>query len=358
MAALALIQIIQGESPALSIARQFEVKAWPVTIGRALTNDIVLTDPFAAPFHLRIEQSDAGYTVHALETNNGATLDTSVLKSGDQGLWSSNMPLTLGHTRLHLIDETASRAPEQRLLTVAERASKEKASQTAESPPLEWRNYVSSLIFLSLVLTGEGFLSNNPDVFVVNTLKMIGTVLGGLIVWSLAWGLVTKVFSGAVRFGEHFLIGAKTVTVANLVLWHLHAAAFAFSFEILGQFDSVIFVIMLGWLISRHLKIALRGGTHHTGAMSVANTRNAKLARNGAVAVTAAAIALMLGMRYNAAGRITDGIYMSTFMPPSWRLHTAKSPEVLDAGMAALKVKTDKQLASDGQDTDSDAEEY
>jgi FHA domain len=349
MATLALIKVLQGETPTSSISSQFEVRGWPVTVGRALTNDIVLTDPFTAPFHLRIEQSDAGYVVHALETNNGAMLDTSLIKAGEQGLWPSNAPVTLGHTRLNLIDDVAGRTPEQLLLTAAEKASKEKIAHLVKSPPILWSSYISSLIVLVLVLIGEGFLSNNPDVFVVNTLKMIGTVIGGLVLWALAWGLVTKVFSGAVRFGEHFLIAVKTVAVTNLVLWHLHAAAFAFSFDLLGQFDSVIFILMLGWLISRHVKIALRGDASH---------RTTVLARNGALVLTLAAVTLMLGVRYNTSGRITDGIYMSTFMPPSWRLHAAKSPEVLDAGMATLKIKTDKQLATDGQDSDTDSEEY
>jgi hypothetical protein len=363
MATRAIIQISEPISDGTTSSRVFEVKQWPVTIGRALDNDLILIDPFVAPHHARIEHSEGGYRIAALQTDNGVELESGEhIRADEHQPWQEGKLANIGQCRLSLISEEASLAPEKSLsqasaqLALKKVAALENSAQSLAHPKrsedaVTWQRGLKLIALLLLVITGESFISNNPDVFVLNTLKTAGTFIAGLLVWALVWAILSKVFSGVMQFGAHFFTAVKAVTVMQLLLWHLHIAAFAFSIEILAQFDSILFIIMLGWLLVRHLKIALSGNEH-------ASQRTAKLIQYGVVSLMLGAIALSLGVRYNATGRLTDGLYLSNFMPPSWRLHKAKSPEVLEQGMAELKSRTDKQLVKDsGGDSDQDTEE-
>jgi hypothetical protein len=363
MATRAIIQISEPISDGLLTSRLFEVEHWPVTIGRALDNDLILLDPFVAPHHARIEKSDAGYQIVGLETNNGIELESGEqIRADEKQLWPEGKLANIGQSRLSLFSEEASLAPErslaqagvqQALKTAAVKRNSDQIIANAKSSEFDvpWKKGLQLTALLLLAITGESFISNNPDTFVVATLKTAGMFIGALLAWSLVWGLLSKVFSGAVHFGAHFFTAVKAVIAMQIVLWVLHAAAFAFSIEILSQFDSILFIAMFAWLLIRHLKIAL-------GSSENAPKRTAKLIQYGVVSLMLGAIALSVGVRYNATGRITDGLYMTTFMPPSWRLHKAKSPEVLEQGMAALKERTDKQLTQDiGTDSDQDSED-
>ncbi len=362
MATRAIIQISEPISDGTTSSRLYEVKQWPVTIGRALDNDLILVDPFVAPHHARIEHAEDEYRIVALQTDNGVELESGEhIRADEQQAWQTGKLANIGQCRLSLFSEEASLAPEKSLsqasaqLALKKAAAQENSAQLTANSKSEnavtWQRGLKLIAALLLVITGESFISNNPDVFVLNTLKTAGTFIAGLLVWALVWAILSKVFSGAMRFGAHFFTAVKAVIVMQLVLWHLHIAAFAFSIEILGQFDSILFILMLGWLLIRHLKIALSGNEH-------ASKRTGKLVQYGVISLMLGAIALSLGVRYNATGRVTDGLYLSNFMPPSWRLHKAKSPEVLEQGMADLKARTDKLLAKDsGVDSDLETEE-
>jgi Inner membrane component of T3SS, cytoplasmic domain len=363
MATRAIIQISEVISDGAVSSRVFEVKQWPVTIGRALDNDLILVDPFVAPHHARIEKTDESYKIVALQTDNGIELENGEhIRADEQQTWQEGKLANIGQCRLSLFTEEASLAPEKSLSqasadqarkTAAAQLSAEQLTASAKTSDYDvsWLQGAKLITLLLAVITGESFLTNNPDVFVLNTFKTAGTFIGGLLVWALIWAILSKVFSGAMRFGAHFFTAVKAVAFAQVILWVLHIAASAFSIELLSQFDSILFIILLGWLLVQHIKIALGGNEH-------ASKRTAKFVQYGIVGLTFGAIALSLVVRYNATGRITDGLYLSTFMPPSWRLHKAKSPEVLEQGMAALKERTDKQLAKDsGSDSDQDTEE-
>jgi FHA domain len=363
MATRAIIQISEPISDGTTSSRLYEVKQWPVAIGRALDNDLILVDPFVAPHHARIEYYDTGYRIVALQTDNGVELENGeLIRADEQQAWQEGKLANIGQCRLSLFTEEASLAPEKSLslanaqLALKNAAIRQSSIQVAantkrSNDDVTWLQGLKLIALLLLVMTGESFISNNPDVFVLNTLKTAGTFIAGLLVWALIWAILSKVFSGAMQFGAHFFTAVKAVTAMQLILWLLHMAAFAFSIPFLSQFDSVIFILMLGWLLVRHLKIALSGNEH-------ASQRTTKLIQYGIVSLALGAIALSLGVRYNSAGRFTDGLYLSNFMPPSWRLHKANSPEILEQGMAKLKARTDRQLTKDSSaDSDQDAEE-
>ena len=58
------------------IRQSLTVAQWPLRIGRALDNDLVLSDPHVAAHHLHIASTETGLQLHVDETRNGVQLGT------------------------------------------------------------------------------------------------------------------------------------------------------------------------------------------------------------------------------------------------------------------------------------------
>jgi pSer/pThr/pTyr-binding forkhead associated (FHA) protein len=361
MAALAILQISEPTEGTGLSQRQVEVHQWPVTIGRALDNDLIICDPFIAPHHATLSQEGEQFSIAVLQTANGVTLaNGKTVHALEHSTFLPNEAALFGQTRITLLDDAWSRLPErirsQAPLSSTNTSSTTGRKRTDPSTALAPSVGVTSIgagialtALLLLMFIADGFVSHNPENFVLNTAKTIATYLGVFLLWSLAWGLLSKVFSGEVRFAQHFFTAVKTAIILQLVLWHLHILAFAFSWPTLSQFDSVITLAAFGWLISRHLKIALD--------IEKNDVRNNRWIQTSVFSLVIAALALTLGMRYSSSGRITDGLYLSTFLPTSWRLHSANSPAVLDSGLAGLKEKVDKHTGNETIDSDAESDE-
>ena len=68
----ALIEVLDRDG---QIRQSQGVTRWPLRVGRALDNDLVLSDPHVAAHHLHIDASDAGrLQLHVDDTRNGVQL--------------------------------------------------------------------------------------------------------------------------------------------------------------------------------------------------------------------------------------------------------------------------------------------
>src|SRR5207342_592839 len=96
--------------------RWVDVAQWPLTIGRALDNDLVLDDVHVAPHHARLEADAEGrLQLAVLSTANGVELGHHRHAAGEQvALPGGGALLQLGPVRLRL------RLPDEAL--AAERA--------------------------------------------------------------------------------------------------------------------------------------------------------------------------------------------------------------------------------------------
>lgn len=92
----------------------------PVTrLGRALDNDIILTDPTVSPYHLVIRRdADGHYELHPISEENGVVLNRRQLR---EPIALDDLPLDLevGRTRLRILDRAQPVAP-TRLLSCRE----------------------------------------------------------------------------------------------------------------------------------------------------------------------------------------------------------------------------------------------
>jgi len=80
------------------------VDDFPVTVGRALDNDVILSDLSVSPYHLEIEKrEDGGHQIQNLSTENGTKVNKEKLHEG-QGLQVSlPVSLWLGNSKIRLL---------------------------------------------------------------------------------------------------------------------------------------------------------------------------------------------------------------------------------------------------------------
>ena len=372
MATRAIIWISDTAASGEVFHRQQVVSHWPITVGRAIDNDIVLLDPHVAAHHLRLEHNDAALSAQVLETVNPVVINDSfgssnkVIEPMQSAPWPSTGVLTIGRTSLRYIDETTALAPEKiypasaplaantaanTVDTAVHTAVANTAAPTTRG--LDWQSALGIFFLLMAVTTAEAFITNNPDTYLIAAFKAAGLALGAIAIWALLWAILSKVFSGRLHYFEHALLAAKFIIVTSVVLWHLDMLSFMFSIEWLGQFDGLITILAGAWLISKHLKIAL-----NATASTISGRKVSRIVTAVTTVLGLSVAGLMMGQRYQNTGHFNEGLYLSTFMPPSWRLHKAQPPTVLVDGLAGIKAKADALAqSSDDKGTDEDSEE-
>ena len=94
------------------LAQIVDVTRWPLTLGRALDNDVVLADAHVAAHHARIVLDAQGVPMlQALPSRNGVVIEHAAgvrrLSDGEQAALAQPARARLGHTVLRL------RLPEQ-----------------------------------------------------------------------------------------------------------------------------------------------------------------------------------------------------------------------------------------------------
>lgn len=73
-----------------------------IRIGRAFDNEVIVSDPYVCPHHLRLVAGEDGWQVEDLSSQNGVHLRRR--KTAQSNTLSSGDHLRIGHTELHVFD--------------------------------------------------------------------------------------------------------------------------------------------------------------------------------------------------------------------------------------------------------------
>ncbi|WP_298611542.1 FHA domain-containing protein [uncultured Thiothrix sp.] len=85
------------------LSQYHRLTKFPVRIGRALDNDVILSDPTIAPYHLEIDQGELGlFFFRNLSKENGSRLNGKAFKEASLAL-TQPVSLRLGNRRLRLL---------------------------------------------------------------------------------------------------------------------------------------------------------------------------------------------------------------------------------------------------------------
>ena len=315
-APLALIEVLDRDG---QVRQSVVVQGWPLRVGRALDNDLVLSDPHVAPEHLTLALGERGLALIVGETKNGVQLGARKVAASTSHLLASSrdaIEFTAGRTRLRLRLPDHTLAPELPLAVVA---------------PLRRRLtpiLIAALVLLAAMLFNT-YLDTDADGLgraVGNTL--LGTVAGALI-WCGAWALLTKTFTHQARFGWHlrvFLISSS----AWLVVGALPAVlAFALSWPWLTDFAFVG-------------SFAVGAAAFYFHLLAVEPARHRGL-RWAAAACAATGVALTLWFNVQRTDQFGEELYMNHLFPPAMRLVKPVANDSFIDDLARLKPLLDKK---------------
>ena len=305
------------------------VQRWPLQVGRALDNDVVLSDPHVAAHHFSIEQTDTGLELCAAPSRNGVQLGPRHLHAGEHAALAAGgdtVELTAGRTRLRLRLPGHALAPELVLAPIA---------------PLTRR--IVPVLLAALVLVGgmlfSSYLATDPD----GLSRAIGSTLMaaivGAAVWCGAWALLSKTFTRQARFGWH----VRVFLAASLALLALSALpallAFAFSWPWLTDFAFVGEILVAATALYFHL-LAVEPARH-------------RMLKWAAATCAVVGVALTLWFNLQRGDRFGDELYMNHLFPPALRVARPMPSEAFITRLAPLKAVLDKLAKEPGRSDDA-----
>jgi hypothetical protein len=189
-------------------------------IGRGLSCDVILDDPFVAAEHaLLVLREDGRVHVRDLGTRNGVRVD-GYLIDPEAGRILMQGELRIGHTRLRLRTGEAPVAPERQI-----RRDVLRRHRTALA--------VTGLLLCALF---AAFLQWTlaPEQLAARVLVAEFVALAGLALWVGAWALVSRLTVGAWRVRVHLAVAAICVGLWVWGYWLHGVATFALQWRGLG----------------------------------------------------------------------------------------------------------------------------
>ncbi|WP_395026425.1 FHA domain-containing protein [Comamonas odontotermitis] len=305
------------------LALALPVFAWPCTIGRAATADLVLTDASIAPEHVRLHRNgDGQYEIEVLDSVNGIWLGKRHYSAGERCTWTPGTRLVLGRgVQLALRTTAQPLAPTQRWRPF----SRAQGVLTA-----------FALVALALLAALETWLGATETGTMARQLpSMLLWLFGGLLVWSLLWSLMGKLFTGSTAFWRHVCIASVGMVATALVGKLLSASAFALSIPLLSRFDSSVAVALLVVVLWFHLRAATQVGSR-TLAIAM-------------LSLLVLGVGAKLGLQWQSQKRLGDGLYMSNLLPPQWRMAPTVPVDRFVQGTDAIRqqLQTRSQLEKD-----------
>ncbi len=202
MAPLGYVEILDGKG---NVVERHGVEAFPVSIGRAYTNQVIVGDPYICPMHLTIAPDEQGRliardldSVNGLhEASAGARVATLEIYSGTQ--------FRIGHTLLRYCSVEHPLTP-----TAVDRI--EKVSRWA-SPYAA----VGAVVFVLALLLLESYLASVERVTAINVISEPLPVIATMLGWAGLWALASRLIVSRFHFAPHVTIAAA-VLVATTAL--------------------------------------------------------------------------------------------------------------------------------------------
>ena len=335
VAVAALLEAIDRDG---LVRQAWRLERWPVTIGRALDNDVVLTDPHVAAHHATLDL-DLGVdgdgdgktmlTVRVGETRNGLAVWRERLAGGQSKSFDDagrDLELHIGRTTLRLRLPGHALAPEQMLapMVAVER---------------RWLPTLGLALAVLVVVLFNAYLDNDPDNLSRGAGGAVLTAITGGAIWCGFWALLSKLFARKSNFSWH----VRVFVVASLVMLAISGLppllAFSFSWPWLTDFTFVAVYATIATAIYFHL-LAVEPGRQ-------------RLMRGVAFAGFLAGVSLTLWFNVQRTGRVGEELYMSHLFPPALRVARPVSVDHFVDDLAPMQAILDRQ-AKDRSGTDDD----
>lgn len=310
MEALIAIERLGRHGEVIERQRLRLVQDAPLRIGRGWDCDLLLDDPYVAALHAELRRhEDGSLWLHDAGSLNGL-LDSRGRRQARIAV-GGEAEVCLGQTRLRLRDARGPVAAERPLLPAAQ-------ARVGLLQALGWLlvALATGLLFDWLGQVGE----------VRSSALLIGSLAGGVVMlaWSFGWALITRLFSGEMRFLRHLRVVAVGSLLASLLMLLVQYLGYALAFEPLQRFAYAGYWLLFAAVCWRHLVV-----------MGPGHPRSKALAMLGVAVV---AIGLQsLSLWQPRGGEERGARYVRTVVMPAFRLRPAQDVERFLDRAAALE---------------------
>ncbi|MBI5256172.1 MAG: FHA domain-containing protein [Burkholderiales bacterium] len=305
---LALIELQERDG---RVQRTLDVHHWPLTLGRALDNTLVLDDPHVAPAHASVAPGEDGQLLLSVgHTANGVLLDGRPLAAGAcVPLPPAGAHLQLGTTRLRLRLRGEALAAERPL----------------RQPGTRPRVVALQAAALMLLVTAGHWIALDPGADFTAWLPLLFGAPLGVVAWCGAWALLSKLFQHRFEFWGHLCRVLPWLLAMELTESLLPTVAASLAWPWLWQLSVPAVAALGALLLHSHLRYVL---PQHGRVVSFA-----------VVAMTLVFGAVSLATVYRNTDSLARSPYMSTLPMSGLRLGGTVPVPALVAAMAPLEAR-------------------
>jgi hypothetical protein len=242
MAPIAYVEILDAKG---AVIERFPVESFPITVGRAYDNDIIIDDPYVCPTHVKIGPDERGRLLaRDLDSVNGLRRDAREKPVASLAL-DSGTQFRIGHTQLRYRKLDHPLAP-----TLVDRDSRR---QWLNSPYTAIT--AGAAIFLWLCL--DEYLSTIERARLAAIVTEPLSIFAMLLFWSGLWASASRVVVSRFQFSQHVTIACVAIAAFSGLSASAEWLEFLFPFVPVlwsaGLFGSALIV---AGLIYGHLKFA------------------------------------------------------------------------------------------------------
>jgi hypothetical protein len=312
------------------VQHAWDVRQWPLRLGRALDNDIVLHDAHAAAHHAVLDVDAQGRVrVNAGASRNGVRIEegraTLTLAAGRQATLAPLAHWHIGTSTLRVRQLSDPLPVERALLPVA-------------APVSRWATAL--LLALTALWTGAAlWLENNPDASWERYLPELAALAGAAALWAGLWGLASKIFNRRFVLLPHLRVLLAYALAIGVCQLALSLLAYAADWPWASRIRETVTWALAAAMVAHHLRLMLP-----------ARAPRINLAVGGACGL---AIVSSMALNWQRTDRVFDELYVTTVPPPGWRLAPAQPTDALIDDLrrleAPLRESARKAAAKDGE---------
>ena len=337
MGTLGLLEALDRDG---MVRQAWRIERWPVTIGRALDNDVVLTEPHVAPHHATLDLVPAAegvgadsLVVTAGATNNGLSVGRERIAAGSARTFvdtGRDLDLHIGRNSLRLRLPGHALAPE---LTLAPMLARE----------IRWLPTAGLALASLMFVLFNTYIDNDPDGLGREIGKAVLSALLVAALWCGFWALLSKIFARQSSFGWHVRVFV-IASLAFVVLGTLPPLlAFAFSWPWVTDYAFVVVIATVATTIYFHL-LAVEPGRE-------------RLMRAVALTGFAVGVALQIWFNVQRTGRPGEELYMNHLFAPQLRLAKPVAVGSFIDKLAPMQAILDKKAKEQGGADDGSGED-
>ncbi len=311
---IAVLEVLDRDG---HVRQYLPIASWPVSVGRALDNDLVLDDVHIAPHHFSVAIDEAGVFVQVGETINGLRAGGTRLERGERSaVGNQALRLDVGDSHLCLRLAEHPLAPELPIRTP-------RTLWHSVWPPL------SAGLLVLVTLLFITWLDTDPDELTRALGDMLVKALSASLAWCAGWALLSKIFTRRSHFWWHVRVLLIAVLAIEAVTTGAHLLAYALSWPAISDFAFV-------------LVYAVAAATIYFHVLGIEPRKPGRM-RAVMLGVFIAGSGLSLWFNLQARDQFGEELYMNHLFPPTWRLAKPVDSATFVKNAAPLQATLDEK---------------